>query len=62
MLRYLIPDIPTKLKEKIRRENFIINELMIRNEDPNINDESETEDEVPKTTEIVDDIDIFTQL
>ena len=53
---------PTKLKEKIRRENFIINELMIRNEDPNINDESETEDEVPKTTEIVDDIDIFTQL
>ena len=62
MLRYLIPDIPTKLKEKIRRENFIINELMIRNEDPNINDESETEDEVPKTKEIVDDIDIFTQL
>jgi len=33
LVRYLVPNVPADLKERIRRETFIVNELMIRKED-----------------------------
>ncbi|GFS73478.1 anoctamin [Trichonephila clavipes] len=32
LLRWLIPDVPKKLMERIRHENFITNEIMIAQE------------------------------
>ena len=42
--RYVVPDVPEALKQRIQREAFICNELTIREEEPSLDDEEQEED------------------
>jgi len=41
LLRYLVPDVPASLRDKIRREKFIINELLINDDTQKDDDDCE---------------------
>ena len=43
--RYMVPDVPDALKQRIQREAFICNELTIRDEDPVLDDNDDDDEE-----------------
>ena len=49
--RYLVPDIPDALKQRIQREAFLCNELTIREED--FSKDNEDDEENIKQEEII---------
>ena len=49
--RYLVPDIPDALKQRIQREAFLCNELTIREED--LSKDNEDDEENIKQEEII---------
>ena len=50
--RYLVPDIPDALKQRIQREAFLCNELTIREEDFSKDNEEDDEENI-KQEEII---------
>merc|ERR1739848_653800 len=51
IVRYLVPDIPDALKQRIQREAFLCNELTIREED--LSKDNEDDEENIKQEEII---------